>query len=121
VNRTAYFPFANLPHGFTMPVNQMATENNKTAIDSALDFEARLGAATDNLCGHLDPPPEPSKGRAFETLQPANRMCRNRRMPWVFSLSASNGERAGVRCRICSSPVSNRNQAGLAFGNEVEF
>ena len=42
---------------------------------------------------------EPYKGRVFETLQSANTNCRNRRMNGDFSLSASNGERAGVRCR----------------------
>jgi type I restriction enzyme M protein len=30
-----------------------------------------------------------------------------------FSLSASNGERAGVRCRIRSSPVNNANYAWI--------
>jgi hypothetical protein len=33
---------------------------------------------------------EPCKGGVFETLQPAKIRCGNRRMPWVFSLSASN-------------------------------
>jgi len=33
------------------------------------------------------------------TLQSAKTICSNRRMKWVFSLSASNGERAGMRCR----------------------
>ena len=42
---------------------------------------------------------EPYKGRVFETLQSANTNCRNRRMNGDFSRSASNGERAGVRCR----------------------
>ncbi len=42
---------------------------------------------------------EPYKGRVFETLQSANMNCSNHRMKHVFSLSASNGERAGVRCR----------------------
>jgi type I restriction enzyme M protein len=42
---------------------------------------------------------EPYKGRVFETLQSANKSCSNRRMSGDFSLSASNGERAGVRCR----------------------
>src|ERR1017187_10428843 len=42
---------------------------------------------------------EPYKGRVFETLQSANLNCRNLRMSGDFSLSASNGERAGVRCR----------------------
>jgi type I restriction-modification system DNA methylase subunit len=30
-----------------------------------------------------------------------------------FSLSASNGERAGVRCRVRSSPVNNANYAWI--------
>jgi len=42
---------------------------------------------------------EPYKGRVFETLQSAKTICGNRRMKRVFSLSASIGERAGVRCR----------------------
>jgi type I restriction enzyme M protein len=42
---------------------------------------------------------EPYKGRVFETLQSANTNCSIRRMSGDFSLSASNGERAGVRCR----------------------
>jgi hypothetical protein len=42
---------------------------------------------------------DPYKGRVFETLQSANTSCSNQQMKRVFSLSASNGERAGVRCR----------------------
>ncbi len=39
------------------------------------------------------------------TLQSAKMICSNRRMKWGFSLSASNGERLGVRCR---NPGMNR-------------
>ena len=50
---------------------------------------------------------EPYKGRVFETLQSANANCSNRRMNGDFSLSASNGERAGVRCRNQMLHLSN--------------
>jgi hypothetical protein len=33
---------------------------------------------------------EPCKGGVFETLQSANIRCGDHRMPWVFSLSATN-------------------------------
>jgi hypothetical protein len=36
----------------------------------------------------------------YKTLRSANTNCSNRRVNRDFSLSASNGERVGVRCRI---------------------
>jgi type I restriction-modification system DNA methylase subunit len=72
----------------------MAKSNNqKQSNGSNLDFEAQLWAAADKMRGHMD-------ASEYKTLRSANTNCSNRRVNRDFSLSTSNGERVGVRCRI---------------------
>ncbi|HZL78059.1 MAG TPA: hypothetical protein VFC17_04340 [Candidatus Limnocylindrales bacterium] len=68
-------------------------KTQKPADGSALDFEAQLWAAADKMRRHMD-------ASEYKTLRSANTNCSNRRVNRDFSLSASNGERVGVRCRI---------------------
>ena len=68
-------------------------KTQKTANGSGLNFEAQLWAAADKMRGHMD-------ASEYKTLRSANTNCSNRRVNRDFSLSASNGERVGVRCRI---------------------
>ena len=75
----------------------MAKSNNqKQSNGSNLDFEAQLWAAADKMRGHMD-------ASEYKTLRSANTNCSNRRVNRDFSLSASNGERTEVRCRILST------------------
>jgi type I restriction-modification system DNA methylase subunit len=70
---------------------------------SALGFEARPWAAAVQMRGHIDALKYKDESQRAEAAENRD----------FFSLSASNGERAGVRCRIRSSPVNNANYAWI--------
>jgi type I restriction-modification system DNA methylase subunit len=84
----------------------MAKGNSQKKADgSALDFEAQLWATAEQAVPAPNYPPF--------NMSDWSRGGGMRQDVRCFSLSASIGERAGVRCRIHPSPVNNANYAWI--------